>query len=249
MAPSTDKFSLLPHSLLSTIISLIPFKEAVRTSILSKNWVDVFKYTSNIEFDEVSFVKDDKPYRVRQAQRKAFLEFVLFWISNHTKTVVDKFSLRLSLPGKAKRVVRECISFATKHGVKELELDFSDPTLDCYFTTNYIKHDALFDLPAHVYDHICLESLKLFSCRIVEAEMLNFHGLKEISLGWMEVKLMTIKTLFSNCEALENLSLKRCWTSDDFDLQEENLRLRNLVVDRCMFRSNSRYFIVNAPNL
>ncbi|XP_057454022.1 putative F-box/LRR-repeat protein At1g56400 [Lotus japonicus] len=249
MAPSTDMLSLLPHSLLSMIVSLIPFKEAVRTSILSKSWIDIFKCTSNIEFDEVFFVKDDKTCQIRQAQRKDFLEFVTLWISNHRETLVDKFSLKLSMPGIAKRVVRKCIVFATNHKVKELELDFCDPTLDCYSTTNYINQEALFELPAHVYSHTCLESLKLFSCNFVETEFLNFHALKEISLGWMEVKLSTIKTLLSNCGALESLSLKRCWNSDDFDLGEENPRLRKLVVDRCMFRSNGRYFIVNAPNL
>src|ERR1044072_5804272 len=117
MAPSTDRFSSLPHSLLSTIISLIPFKEAVRTSILSKSWIDIFKYTSNIDFDETSFVKDGQTYQIKQAQRKFFLEFVMLWIANHTKTVVDKFSLRLSMPEKPKRVVIKCIAFSTKHGV------------------------------------------------------------------------------------------------------------------------------------
>ncbi|XP_057440779.1 putative F-box/LRR-repeat protein At1g56400 [Lotus japonicus] len=249
MAHRTNMFGSLPQSLLSTIVSLIPFKEAVRTSILSTSWIDIFKSTSNVEFDEVSFVKDDQTYRIRQSQRKAFLEFISLWITNHTKTIVNKFSLRLSTPGKAKRVVRNCIVFATKYGVKDLELHFCDPKLDCYFTANYINHEALFEFLAHVYGHTCLESLKLFSCNFVEAKLINFHALKEISLGWMEVKLTTIKTLLSNCEALESLSLKRCWNSDDFDLGEENLRLRKLVVDRCMFRSNGRYFIVNAPNL
>ncbi|XP_057428377.1 putative F-box protein At3g29830 [Lotus japonicus] len=248
MAPSRDRFSSLPHSLLSTIVSLIPFKEAVRTSILSKSWIDIFRSTSNIVFDEGFFVKDGQNYRIRQAQRKCFLEFMTLWIANHIGTVIDKFFLRLSIPEKAKRIVRKCIVFATKHGVKELELDFCDPTLDCYFTTN-TNCVALFELPTHVYDHTCLESLKLFSCSFVAAEFLNFNALKEISLGWMEVKLTTIKTLLSNCKALESLSLTRCWNSDDFDLGEENLRLRKLVVDRCMFRSNGRYFIVNAPNL
>ncbi|XP_057425908.1 putative F-box/LRR-repeat protein At1g56400 [Lotus japonicus] len=249
MAPSKDKISSLPNSLLSTIVSLIPFKEAVRTSVLSKCWIDIFKSTSSIEFDELSFVKECQTYRTKQAQRKVFLEFVMLWIANHTETFVGNFSLRLSMPGKAKKIVRKCISFATKHGVKELELNFCDPKLDCYFTTNYINHEALFELPAHVYGHTGLETLKLFSCSFVEAQLLHFHALKEISLGWMEVKLTTIKTLLSNCEALDSLSLKRCWNSDEFDLGEENLRLRKLVVDRCMFRSNSIYFIVNAPNL
>ncbi|XP_057452182.1 putative F-box/LRR-repeat protein At1g56400 [Lotus japonicus] len=249
MAPNTDRFSSLPQSLLSTIVSLIPFKEAVRTSILSKSWIDIFKSTSNIVFDEIYFVKSDQICEIQRAQRKAFLDFMMYWISNHTETVIDKFSLKLSIPENVKRVVRKCITFATTHRVKALNLDFCDPTLDSYFTTNYINHVALFELPAHVYGHTCLESLKLFSCNFVEAEFLNYNALKEISLGWMEVKLSTIKTLLSNCEALESLSLKRCWNSDEFDLGEVNLKLRKLVVDRCMFRSSSTYFIVNAPNL
>src|ERR1044072_6351743 len=101
MAPSTDRFSLLPHSLLSTIVSLIPFKEAVRTSILFKSWIDIFKCTSNIEFDEAFFVKEGQTYQIKQAQRKCFLEFVTLWIANHTETVVNKFSLKLSMLRKA----------------------------------------------------------------------------------------------------------------------------------------------------
>ncbi|XP_057418701.1 putative F-box protein At3g29830 [Lotus japonicus] len=249
MAPTTDIFSSLPHSLLSTIISLIPFKEAVRTSILSKSWIDIFKTVSSIEFDEVSFVKDGQTHQMRQGQRKAFLEYVMLWIVNHTGTVVNKFSLRLSMPEKAKTVVKKCIAFAIKHKVKELELNFCDPTLDCYFTTNHINHEALFELPEFFYGHTCLETLNLSSCNFVKAELLHFHALKEISLGWMEVKLTTIKTLLSNCKGLESFSLKRCWNSNEFDLREETPRLRKLVVDRCMFGSNSLYFIVNAPNL
>ncbi|XP_057418691.1 F-box protein At3g62230-like [Lotus japonicus] len=249
MAPTTDRFSSLPHSLLSTIVSLIPFKEAVRTSILSKSWIDIFKSVSNLEFDEVSFVKDGQTHQIKHVQRKAFLEYVILWIANHTGTVVNKFSLRLSMPEKAKKVVKKCIAFAIKHKVKELELNFCDPTLDCYFTTNHINHEALFELPEFFYGYTCLETLNLSSCNFVKAELLHFHALKEISLGWMEVKLTTIETLLSNCKGLESLSLKRCWNSNEFDLREENPRLRKLVVNRCMFGSNSRYFIVNAPNL
>ncbi|XP_057452857.1 putative F-box/LRR-repeat protein At1g56400 [Lotus japonicus] len=235
MGPSIDMFSPLPHSLLSTIVSLIPFKEAARTSILSKSWIDIFKSTSNIEFDEFYFVKDGQTCQIRQAERKIFLEFMTLWIANHKENVIDKFSLRLSMPRKAKRVVEKCIVFATKHGVKELELNFCDPTLDFYFTTSYINQVALFELPAHVYDHTFLKSLKLFSCSFVEAELRNFYALREISLGWMEVKLTTIKNLLSNCKVLESLSLKRCWNSDDFDLRDENLSLvidvRSLVME------------------
>ncbi|TKY57257.1 putative F-box protein [Spatholobus suberectus] len=78
--------------------------------------------------------------------------------------------------------------------------------------------------------------------------MLNFHILKEVSLGWMEVRLTAIKALLTNCKMLESLSFNKCWNSDKFNLGEvEYVGLRKLVLDKCRFEFY--FFKVNAPNL
>ncbi|AES98310.1 F-box/RNI/FBD-like domain protein [Medicago truncatula] len=83
MVVSNDILSSLPESLLSAIISFLPFKEAVRTSILSKDWVKVCKSTTKIEFNELFFVK---------------VAFARKWIENHGEDVIDKFSLTIVMP-------------------------------------------------------------------------------------------------------------------------------------------------------
>ncbi|XP_061370445.1 F-box protein At3g62230-like [Gastrolobium bilobum] len=249
MAPSFDMLSSLPDSLLSSIVSYLPFKEAVRTSVLSKSWENIFKATKNIEFNELFFVRFDEPYddETREAQRRAFLDFATSWIDNYGQNVLDKFSLRLSMPNRsAVGVIERCIAFATQHGVKELELDFSDPDWNENIIY-YDDHEALFELPRHVYDHSCLEYLKLFSCSFVATDTVNFHALKEVSLGWMEVRLTAIQALLSNCKMLEILSLKKCWNFDDFEIGGEILSLRKLVVEKCRFQFD--IFKVHAPNL
>ncbi|KAK7385948.1 hypothetical protein VNO78_31947 [Psophocarpus tetragonolobus] len=250
MPLSLDRFSSLPIELLLTILSLLPFKEAVRTFVLSKKWLDmkIYKSLRNIEFNEFFFVKLDRSDETREAQRKAFLEFIKIWIENHEGTLMDKFSLRLSTPANVAQIVYQCVVFATQHKVKDLELDFVDADQyendDGYFD----NYEAKFELPKQVYEHQILESLKLYACSFIETEIVNFHSLKEISLGWMEVSISAIKTLLLNCEKLQSLSFKRCWNSEKFDLgEEEIMALTKLVLNECRFEIDC--FKVNAPNL
>ncbi|KAJ1389590.1 F-box-like domain superfamily [Sesbania bispinosa] len=201
MAPTIDMLSLLPDSLLSAIVSLLPFKDAVRTSVLSKNWLNICKTTTNIEFNELFFVQSDETNdKIKEAQRKAFLEFINIWIDNHKGNGVEMFSLKLKNPKNAAEVVKRCIAFATQE---------------------------------NVYGHSCLQNLKLFSCSFVETKLRNFHALKEVSLGWIELKVSAIKALLSSCKMLESLSLKMCCNIEDFDLGEveENLSFSTIKLN------------------
>jgi len=73
----------------------------------------------------------------------------------------------------------------------------------------------------HVYQlGLFLKSLKLYSCDFDMPDFLNFDALKDISLGWIEVHIDTLKTLLSTCKTIEILSLKRCWNLVDFDLED-----------------------------
>lgn len=247
MAPSIDMLSMLPDSLLSTIVSLLPFKEAVRTSLLSKSWSDISKATTNIEFNELFFVKSDQPIETREAQRRAFLDFMTFWMDNHPETIIDKLSLRLTNLENAVDVVERCIAFSTLYKAKELEIDFSHPNWDNdrFF---YDIHDAFFELPIYFYgNNNNLKYLKLYSCSFESDLLLNFCSLREVSLGWMKVSIDDVKALLSNCEMLESLSMKRCWSLNNFDLGEEKLRITKLVLDKCHFGFD--VFKVNAPHL
>ncbi|AES99383.1 putative F-box domain-containing protein [Medicago truncatula] len=67
MGVNIDRFNLLHDSFLSIFVSSLPFKDAARTSILSKDWKKVCKLTRNIEFNELFFIKFDQTHEIVQS--------------------------------------------------------------------------------------------------------------------------------------------------------------------------------------
>lgn len=53
-----DLISNLPDALLGAIVSLLPGMEGVRTSILSHRWKTVWKYSSNLNFNQKCMLRD-----------------------------------------------------------------------------------------------------------------------------------------------------------------------------------------------
>ncbi|XP_022717930.1 putative F-box/LRR-repeat protein At1g56400 [Durio zibethinus] len=156
MADNKDLFMELPECLLHSIISGLPFKEAARTSILSKHWLSLWRATRNIEFEESFFVKHGESDATNAMKRRVFIDFVQQWIANYSEPCIDKFALVFSKPKQFVADMENFIAFAIAKNVKVLSLDFSDPE----------NHTPLFDLPSHVYGLGVLESLKLFLCKI-----------------------------------------------------------------------------------
>ncbi|GMY31378.1 F-box protein At3g62230-like [Fagus crenata] len=239
-----DMFKKLSDHLIVIIISMLPFKEAARTSVLSRRWCHIWRETRNIEFDERPFVDFHESEEKQATQRQGFMDFVLQWVQNYEGRDIEKFQLTCSKPEDFHGDIQRCIAFATTHNVKELGLDFSDPTWD---EKNLENHDALFDLPLNVYGHVVLESLKLFSCKFLDSEFMNFVALKQVSLGWLELRESFIEALLVNCPLLESLSLKKCWNLYHLHVTGENLRLTSLVVDKCDLLTD--WVVIEAPKL
>ncbi|XP_008226833.1 PREDICTED: putative F-box protein At3g29830 [Prunus mume] len=240
-----DRFSDLPEPLLVTIISFLPFKEAARTTLLSRRWRHLWRSTQTIDFDARFFINVDAS---REVQRQVFLDFVRHWIANYQQSTISKFSLALSQPRNSQMVVENCITFSLARNVKHLVLDFSDPTW------NEDDFEGLadltsYELPLSVYGHEqVLESLTLFSCKFNTSGFKNFGLLKEVSLGWVEVGACTLEAFLVNCGYLESLSLKHCWSMENFlRFCGRGLKLKTLVVYKCRFYYPC--FAVEVPNL
>jgi hypothetical protein len=238
-----DFFSLLPESLILVILSFLPFKEAVaRTCVLNKKWLNIWQPGNNIDFNENFFV-DSTSDEIKQAQRNVFINFITNWIEHFTNRDINKFSLIVSNPQTCRDTVERCVAFAMQRGVRDLNLDFSDPNWN---ENDLGDHEALFQLPSIVYQlGSSLESLKLYSCGFVVQDFFNFIALKDVSLGWIEVRAGTLETLLLTCPTIENLSLEKCWNSVNIYLGDKPVGLTRLIINKC----DSEYLIFNAPNL
>jgi hypothetical protein len=196
----------------------------------------------NIDFNENFFVNSTSD-EIKQAQRKDFINFITNGIAHFTNRDINKFSLTVSNPQTCREIVEHCVAFAMQRGVRDLSLDFSDPKWD---ENDLNDHDALFQLPSIVHElGSSLESLKLYSCGFVVQDFFNFSALKDVSLGWIEVRAKTLETLLLTCRTIENLSLEKCWNSVNIYLGDKPVGLTRLIINKC----DSEYLIFNAPNL
>ncbi|WKA12429.1 hypothetical protein VitviT2T_029811 [Vitis vinifera] len=227
---NADMFSFLPDHVISLILSFLPFIDAARTSVLSKRWRHIWHATVRIEFDESFFVKREESTEKRELARCGFIDFMRQWMLNYKEPVVETFSLSFTNPGEYRLDMENCLRFAILRGTRGLYLDFADPS---WGEDEFDPHLRLFQLPTFVYKHKVLESLKLFSCRFDVSEFSAFSVLKDLSLGWVEVRSSSLKALLMNCPLLEGLCLKNCWNLGDPDISGPNLRLRRLIIDKC----------------
>ncbi|KAG7029851.1 putative F-box/LRR-repeat protein, partial [Cucurbita argyrosperma subsp. argyrosperma] len=246
-----DRLDMLPDVLLSMIVSSLPFKEAVRTSILSKRWVRIWQATKTIELEEVFFVgREPTDQQTRDARRRGFIEFCMNFLRLYQEPTVRKFSLSLSNPrGDGNGgFVDECIRFAVYRNVEDLELDFSNSAW-IEDDDDGVQPESMFDLPPIVYGHKNLRSLKLYACGFRPAEFENLNALRHLSLGWLEVGIGEIRYFLKKCPLLESLNLKRCWNATHFEIwgNKDNLRLRRLAIEQCKFLND--WISVEAPNL
>ncbi|KAJ6376541.1 hypothetical protein OIU76_025652 [Salix suchowensis] len=207
MNSNIDRISNLPSSLLIIIASFLPFKEAARTSVLSKQWLNIWRDAMHIQFNETFFVKSDEPEENRKVQREVFINFARQFIANYSQQVIKTLGLACSKPADFLSDIQNILMFASSRDVRELGLDFSDPTWREQALEN---HQAAFELPLPVYE----------------------HG-QTLSLGWIKINMGSISAILDSCPLLENLSLKKCWDIENFEISKPGSRLKSLVLEKC----------------
>ncbi|KAJ9182713.1 hypothetical protein P3X46_006675 [Hevea brasiliensis] len=124
-----DMFSMLSSHLLVLIVSYLPLKEAVRTSILSKQWRNIWRQTTKLEFHEKPFVNLKETNENQRIQRSSFFDFIKRLLTSYPKKDIRKFSLACSKPKDFFIDVQNFVIFTISRNVRELELDFSCHTL------------------------------------------------------------------------------------------------------------------------
>ncbi|XP_021758566.1 putative F-box/LRR-repeat protein At1g56400 [Chenopodium quinoa] len=244
MAPFENRLSLLPETILITIVSLLPIKDAVRTSILEKQWRYLWRSIPHVEINErlfatplTGFDQQHSNIKLKGQNHKFirefhFLEFGLKWLL-HEKFPIPSFSLTFSNPQNWEDKIEKLIRLALKRNTKSLELDFSclsweeklplaDSTLE------------KFDLPNFVYYYTHLESLKLVSCRFMDDKFTTIgRTLKSVTLAWVSIEdVSTLRRLLLSCPKIEYLSLSKCFDETDYVIESNTLE--TLVIDKCV---------------
>ncbi|CAN0841160.1 Putative F-box/LRR-repeat protein At3g18150 [Linum grandiflorum] len=234
--PEEDRISALTQELLVDILSLLTYKEAARTSVLSKRWVDMWKYVPNLELDYGSMVNKSL------GERKTYIQLVSKVLAQHKGPKVNslRVCLQLASTSNSNGDIERWVEFAISKGVERLELDFNSESAELEFDRMYEEFRGY---PVH-------SRLKFFHQSRVLLGLFNVQCFRVLRLRYVHLSDMILHHLVSRCHLLEKLVLERCdglvkVNATPLD-SSSVLPLKHLEIVRCPYVKEIE---IDAPNL
>lgn len=187
-AREEDMISSLPDSLISQILSYLPTKEAVRTSVLSRRWLTLWLLISELDLDSNEF--------------PLYILFVRFVDRFLDRSCLHKLTLKIL---KYKKDKPSCLTrwihfvAATRRKLKHLDVEY-----------HYVSRKRLEVTPVSLYVCETLLYLRL-NCVLVG----SFHSVSLPSLKTLRLENnkyasdTSLELLISSCPVLEVLSIVR----------------------------------------
>ncbi|GMI63727.1 hypothetical protein like AT2G42730 [Hibiscus trionum] len=213
---ASDRISKLPDSILSRILSWLPIKDAVSTSILSTRWRYLFVSMLNLDVD-LHIFRRSPPHTI-----KSFTNFVDKMLFVHTQGRIELFQLNyINVSGIDASRVCGWICAALWRGVKDLDLGFAResnnipvlPTALLFTEKTLVRLKLLIPYVMTVPAHVCLPTLKTLVLGSVVFEDDE-----------------SVKRLISSCPVLEHLSISYCDMGNIKCLNISNPSLKSLTL-------------------
>ena len=229
----SDQISELPDNILQRILSLLPIKDKIRTSVLSKRWLHLWPSNPMLNFGHciIDLFNDDDV-------AAAALDRCL-----HSSTAnLQIMHLRLNidyLDGSHVTRLDRWIHRADERFLSVLELHFSD---------FYDRFDE--ELPISLFSCRWLSELLLSGCvfRRPSSVPLNFCSkLRSLKLQHVRITNEILASVLQACTFLESLILSCPYGLTQLEISNQNLQLKWLVVNDLV--SSCRVVIADAPNL
>lgn len=138
----------MSEDILAKIVCLLPLKDAVATSILSKRWRYIWTFTTNLDFDAKQTLNrliDSKNYDKHKHETRNYIHRVNSVITqlssktnnNNNNIIIDRFRIYFDMCRKFSSFIDSWIEFAVENRVQILELDLFESggirmSSDCY---------------------------------------------------------------------------------------------------------------------
>ncbi|KAF9616373.1 hypothetical protein IFM89_029627 [Coptis chinensis] len=240
-----NRISHIPDPIRSHIVSFLPMKEAMRSSILSRQWRYVCSSLSNLDFKQCDFEE------TKERKTGDFVDFIDEMLSTHDGLDITRFSLNMKAddPFLYSRQLNSWISFAVKHNVRDFEL------------SSYICRRRFEKLPQCLFTSSSLTKLSLYTVELNLPTIVNFPVLKSLLLDdvtFLGENLVNKLLSSSSCPVLEKLVIWYCCCIDIntisisiptlkyltlFDTHELNISIINSVLRKL------KYMCCNPPNI
>ncbi|XP_057451061.1 F-box/FBD/LRR-repeat protein At3g14710-like isoform X2 [Lotus japonicus] len=215
-----DMISNLHESILGHMLSFLPTIEAIRTNVLSKSWIDVWKSIKCLKFDDSLLIHGKK---MQKEEFVCFVNTVLFHFANST---IQGFSLCLTCYNYDSPQVRAWISSVLERGVQKLNIQYADKVL--------LSSNSLFScisLVELVLQMRCTLNVPISAC-LPNLQSLHISGVRlvsdsctcsnDISLSFPVLKVFeargcewsTMQDISIQAPLLERLSIKNSLSNE-----------------------------------
>ncbi|GMI85276.1 hypothetical protein like AT3G59190 [Hibiscus trionum] len=237
-----DRISSLPDHILCHILSFLPIKDAVRTSVVSTRWRYLFASMPTLDFQYCL----SKTYPRPVAENfKNFVDRLLFFPNPVT---LECFRLNESSSQDDDYLrLYGWICAALWRGVKEIDIRYE--ILPMVLPTFLFTSHSLVTLKLNIYDDYYHYDMKV-PCKVCLPNLKTLH-LKNIRFPDGD----SIHRLISGCLALEDLDMYLPELPNNINkLNIHSLSLKRLALDFLNLMNDflidfSYTFVINAPNL
>ncbi|XP_010448286.1 PREDICTED: F-box/FBD/LRR-repeat protein At4g26340-like [Camelina sativa] len=220
-----DRISQLPDDLLLRILSRVPTRNVVATSLLSQRWRFLWMLVPKLRFDDTNHNGGDY---------KSFSQFVYRYLLSNKAPVLQQFHLNLGADCPAVDI-RLWIDIAVSRRVIELGIHIRS------------SKAVPFSLPSSVYTSDTLETLRLINLVLSNApSSVCLPSLKVLHLKMVDNA--SLSNLLSGCPNLEELFVERHKEDSVMDVTIAVPSLQRLSMVDTNDVGRSRY-VIDAPCL
>lgn len=233
-----DLVSSLPDELLCHIVSFLPTKTAVLTSVLSKRWLNVWKLVTNLDIDDSVFLHPEAGKRYREDIQESFIQFVDSVLSMRGQSPIKSFSLKCVTVVHPDAVHR-WICNVLQRGVSDLDLHTS------------FSVENLYALPEEMFFSSTLAKLKLRNQSYLYWDKSSLPMLKSLDIGSASIIFSgKFEEIIPSFPVLEELRIgNTAWDELDVTVSSASLRKLSLDCSGCRGFVNPRSVSFDTPNL
>ncbi|CAM0902410.1 unnamed protein product [Alopecurus aequalis] len=223
------KLEDLPEDLVRTILSKLPSKEAVRSSVLSSEWRSVWTTCPKLSFIGKHH---DVCKNGGKQHTQMFINHVNAVLRKHRAKVVDDLEIKILFESKLTSHLDNWIKFAMSSQTKSLAFDLAPPA-------DFLGHGDHYRFPFELLDNksaSCLQSLQLsfVSFKQPPSHFTGFPNLKKLDIHLLKSTREDLENVLCSCCNLEWLSLARCHLNDELKVVRRPLsHLQYLQVLYC----------------
>ncbi|RHN75276.1 putative F-box domain, leucine-rich repeat domain, L domain-containing protein [Medicago truncatula] len=194
-----DLISNLPDHIIGCVLSFLPTKDAVSTSVLSKRWIYLWTFITKLDFDDIGYCSSNE---IRKACFVDFVDRVLLRLNSEH---IRSFSLKMSEKYDSS-YINKWISIVINLRVRKLRVYLqndlavsSDPLLKCQSLEELVLSRCAITLSTFV----CLSSLAVLNLYCIIISCSSSNDSKTLTLNFPVLrKFVTFGCILSGVKSV-----------------------------------------------